>query len=126
MIEITHQTVAKWLNDYSAAWKSYEPTAIGALFSENVAYRYSPFSEPLAGRDKVVASWLEHRDPPNSYIGEYQPIAVEGNTAVANGHSLYFEADGQTIKREFNNIFVIHFDEDGLCADFCEWYMEKK
>jgi len=31
-----------WLDDYVAAWRSYDPEAIGALFSEDAEYRYHP------------------------------------------------------------------------------------
>ncbi len=123
---IDHQSVTKWLQDYVAAWKSYDPQAIGALFSQDAAYRYSPFDEPVRGRDGIVASWLENRDAPNTYSAEYRPIAVDGNTAVANGRSLYYEADGSTLKRQFDNIFVLRFDAEGRCADFCEWFAQPR
>jgi YD repeat-containing protein len=122
---IDHTNVRKWLNDYVNAWKTYDPAAIGALFTEDATYRYNPFDEPVRGREAIVASWLENRDPPNTYSAEYQPIAVNGNTAVSNGHSLYYDADGKLV-RQFDNIFVLRFAEDGRCADFCEWYMKPR
>lgn len=121
-----YQSVAKWLKDYVAAWESYDPEAIRALFSAGATYRYSPYDNPLQGREAIVSSWLENRDEPNTYSADYKPIAIDGNTAVSNGRSRYYAADGKTLIREFDNIFVIRFDEDGRCADFCEWYMEKR
>jgi ketosteroid isomerase-like protein len=118
-------SVRKWLSDYVSAWKSYDPAAIGALFSEDATYRYSPFDEPMRGREAIVASWLENRDAPDTYSAEYQPIAVDGDTAVSHGRSLYYDADGKVI-RQFDNIFVMRFAEDGRCADFCEWYMQPR
>ena len=47
-----------WLDTYVAAWLSYDPDDIGALFSEDVAYRYHPYENPIVGREAVVASWL--------------------------------------------------------------------
>ncbi len=123
---IDHQRVTKWLQDYVAAWKSYDPQAIGALFSPDAAYRYNPYDEPVRGRDAIVANWLENRDAPNTYSAEYRPVAVDGNTAVANGRSLYYEADGATLKRQFDNIFVLRFDDEGRCMDFCEWFMQPR
>lgn len=123
---IDRQHVQKWLDDYVVAWKSYDPAAIGALFSEDAGYRYNPYDEPVRGRDAIVANWLEDRDAPNTYSAQYQPVAVEGNTAVAQGRSLYFEADGKTVLREFDNIFVLGFDDEGRCEDFCEWYMQPR
>ena len=52
--------VTNWLAlSTSSAWKSYDPDAISDLFSQDVRYYSSPFSEPVIGRDAVVASWLK-------------------------------------------------------------------
>jgi len=123
---IDHRSVTRWLQDYVSAWKSYDPQAIRALFSENATYRYSPYDEPVRGREAITANWLENRDAPNTYAAEYKPIAVDGDTAVANGRTRYFEADGKTLKRQFDNIFVLRFDDEGRCTEFCEWFMQPR
>lgn len=122
---INTAAVAAWLNAYSEAWRTYDPKAIAALFGEDAAYYYGPFDEPVRGRDAIVESWLANRDAPGSYEGRYVPLAVEGDLAVANGHSRYFEADGTTLKTEFDNIFVLRFDGQGRCSEFREWFMER-
>ena len=63
--------VTVWLDAYVHAWKTYHQKAIGDLFSEDASYSYSPFSELLHGRDAIVTSWLEQRDPPGTYDGHY-------------------------------------------------------
>src|SRR5689334_18123888 len=95
------QSVQKWLNDYVSAWKSYDAAAIGALFSQDAKYRYNPYDEPVTGREAIVAAWLENRDTPNTYAGDYKPLAVNGNTAVTNGHTYYYQADGKTLERQY-------------------------
>ena len=79
------------------------------------------------GREAIVASWSEppRRDPPGTYAGHYEPLVGDGRLAVAHGRSQYFEPDGKTLKTEFDNIFVMRFDEHGRCAEFREWYMEQ-
>lgn len=123
---IDHQHVTQWLEAYVAAWKSYDPQAIAALFSADAVYRYNPYDEGVHGRDAIVASWLEGRDAPNTYAADYRPLALDGSTAVAHGRSYYYEADGKTLKRQFDNIFVLRFDDQGRCADFCEWFMQPR
>ena len=123
---IDRKTVTQWLQDYVNAWKSYEPDAIRALFSEEAAYHYNPYDEPLRGREAIVASWLENRDEPGSFAAEYRLIALDGDTAVSNGRTFYYQMDGKTLKMQFDNIFVMHFDPSGRCSDFCEWYMEPR
>src|SRR5438034_4309715 len=92
---MTPDEVQRWLDAYLDAWKTYDRPAIEALFSEDVAYRYHPYDDPITGRDAVVASWLgdgQHagastRDEPGTYAGSYRPVAVDGDMAVAVGRS---------------------------------------
>lgn len=122
-----------WLERYVAAWKSYEPNAIGALFSEDVAYRYHPYDEPVRGRAAVVASWLGEsatgasstRDTPGTYEATYAPVAVDGDVVVATGTSTYREAADGPVVHVYENCFVMHFDGNGLCRDFTEYYIER-
>jgi hypothetical protein len=109
-----------------SAWISYDRAAIEVLFSDEATYRYSPYDEPVKGRDNIVADWLAEADSPNTFSAEYHAIAVDGNTAVANGRTVYYEADGKTVENEFDNIFVLRFDDEGRCADFCEWFMKRR
>lgn len=121
---ITHESVQAWLDDYVAAWKSLDPDQIRALFTDDVQYTYTPFDEPLMGREEVVRAWLEDfDDPPGSYDASYHPVAIEGHVAVTNGRTQYFAADGRTVEAVFDNIFVLTFDEVGRCAIFREWYV---
>jgi hypothetical protein len=112
---------------YIDAWKSYEPEAIGRLFAESATYSFHPFDEePVRGREAIVANWLENPDAPGTYDAEYKTIAVDGDVAVANGRSTYYEADGKTLRRVFDNIFVMRFDDQGQCLEFREWYMQQR
>ncbi len=122
---ISNESVAIWLSNYVEAWKSYDPEAIAALFSEEAHYYYSAYREPLEGRGTIVASWLENRDKAGTYTGDYRVIATNGNLVVANGRSTYFEDDGKTPAREYDNIFVLEFDDLGKCSLFKEWYAKK-
>jgi ketosteroid isomerase-like protein len=123
---IDHNAVNNWLTNYLGAWQSYDPEAIGALFSADAKYRYNPFDEPVRGRDDIVADWLAHRDAPDSFAATYWPVAVDGDVAVANGRTTYFEPDGTTVKQTYDNIFVLKFDQDGRCRDFCEWFAQPR
>ncbi len=117
--------VTAWLDAYVRAWKTYDQQAIGDLFSEDATYAYTPYSEPIRGRAAIVASWLEEPGAPGTYDGHYEPIVIEGNRAVSNGRSRYFEQDGSTLKAEWDNIFVLRFDDEGRCTEYKEWYMER-
>lgn len=122
---INKASVTAWLQAYIQAWKSYDEKAIGELFSENVIYSYHPYRESVRGRDAIVDLWIKDSDPQGTYDGYYEPLLIEGDRAVTHGRSSYFEEDGKTLKTEFDNIFVLQFDEQGRCAEYSEWYMER-
>lgn len=116
---------ARWLERYVEAWKTYDRGPIEELFTEDVEYRYHPYDEePVRGRDAVVNSWFENRDEPNSYEAHYEPIAVDGNRVVATGTSTYLEPDG-SVKRVYDNCFLMRFADSGRCSQFTEFYMER-
>ena len=120
--------VARWVADYLAAWTSYDAVAIGRLFSEDAMYRYHPWDEPtqshVRGRDAIVASWLEEKDPPGSWTAEYRPWLVHDDQAVAVGVSRYLAADG-SVESEYYNVFFLTFDDEGRCREFAEVYMKR-
>jgi ketosteroid isomerase-like protein len=113
-----------WLDRYVRAWESNDAEEIDALFTEDATYSYGPFREDVKGRDAIVASWFEDPDAPGSWSAEYHPIVVEGDTAIANGRSRYFEPDGSP-RAEYDNIFLIRLADDGRCAEFREWFVER-
>jgi ketosteroid isomerase-like protein len=121
------ESVQAWLDKYIEAWRTYDPGQIGDLFSEDALYLYSPWDEPnpVRGRDEIVADWRKEMNAVGSWEARYVPVAVEGNVGVAQGRTRYFGSDG-TVEREFDNIFVLHFDDAGRCARFTEWYMQPR
>jgi len=131
---VDHSGVQGWLDRYVDAWLTYDPEAIGDLFSEDVEYRYHPYDEPVVGREAVVASWLgetsedgaSSRDAPGTYEASYAPVAVDGDVAVATGTSSYRDEPGGPFTKVFHNCYVMRFDADGRCREFTEWYMQRR
>lgn len=124
--------VQQWLDDYVAAWVSYDPVAIAALFSDDIIYRYYPHGDPVTGRAAVVASWLGNgdgdassRDAPGTFEARYHPVAVDGDVVVARGVSKYRDAPGGAIVRVYDNCFVMRFDGADQCREFTEFYTKR-
>jgi hypothetical protein len=123
----------QWLDRYVAAWRSYDPVEIGALFADDVAYRYHPWGEPVVGRDAVVASWLAEdgagdastRDEPDTYDASYAPVAIDGDVVVARGSSTYLQRPGGPVSRVYDNCFLMRFDDEGRCREFTEFYARR-
>jgi len=119
------ESVQRWLDAYVEAWKTYDEEEIAALFAEDATYRYHPWDEPVRGRTAIVASWLEEPDASGTWDARYEPWAVDGERAVAVGVSRYFAADGVTVDREYHNVFLCSFDEDGRCWEFTELFARR-
>lgn len=121
----------EWLDRYVAAWLSYDPAEIGALFSDDVAYRYHPYDEPIIGREAVVTSWVQDdtngdastRDEPGTYEASYAPVAVDGDVVVARGSTTYRQSPGGPVHQVYDNCFVMRFDAEGRCREFTEFYV---
>jgi hypothetical protein len=75
-----HAGFQDWLNRYIDAWRSTDPGAIGALFSEDATYSYGPWRDPVVGREAIVRDWTADPDEPGSWEAEYRPLAVDGDT----------------------------------------------
>ncbi len=106
-----------WIDGYLHAWQSNDPESIAALFTEDAAYAYSPWEDPLTGREAIVADWLREPDQPDSWQADYRPMLIQGNRALVTGLTRY--TDGKT----YSNLFVVDFDDEGRCRAFTEWYM---
>jgi hypothetical protein len=129
---MTHRDIQAWLDRYVAAWESYDPAAIGALFSEDAIYRYHPADEPLVGREAIVDSWVtpsgqaSRRDEPGTYAAHYEPYAMEGMRAVAVGWSRYWtDASRITEQATYDNCFLLEFDAAGRCRSFTEYFRQR-
>jgi ketosteroid isomerase-like protein len=118
------QDVARWLDAYVAAWRSNEAAQIEALFTPETTYRFQPYEPPVTGAGAIAAAWLEAPDDPDSWEAAYEPVAVDGDTAVAVGSSHYRETDDAPA-RTYHNCFVMRFDDQGRCRDFVEWFVRQ-
>ena len=127
-MNIDSQSVQRWLDAYSHAWITYDPGAIDALFSADAEYRYRPWDvgdDVLHGRAAIIANWLENRDTAGTYRGEYHPLLLQDDEAIATGVSYYYTDETQaTLKQAFHNLWVLRFDDAGQCSSFTEWYMK--
>ena len=117
----------EWLNRYIAAWRANEREAIAALFTDDVVYRFAPYSEThiRRGIDALVAEWLSDPDAPDSWDAHYEPFAVDGDRAVASGWSDYVATPTEAARR-YHNVFLMRFAPDGRCAEFTEVYMREE
>ena len=120
---MTHDDVQHWLERYVAAWTTYDPDAIGELFSEDASYRYHPWDEPVVGRAAIVADWLDAKDEPGTFAAHYDVWALDGERATAMGESRYTNPDG-SYRALYYNLWALRFDGHGKCVEYVEYFME--
>jgi hypothetical protein len=116
----------RWLDRYVDAWRLNDPAAAGDLFSSDARYAYDPFGEAVVGRPAIVASWLADPDEPGSWEADYEVLAVDRDTYVAHGRTRYLTDDRSAVDREFANVFICRFDDEGRCREFTELYMRRR
>ena len=81
---------------------------------------------PSSDGRRVVAAWVANPDEPGSWEADYEVLAIDGETYVAHGRTRYLTDDRSGVDREFANIFVCRFDDEGRCREFTEWYMRRR
>lgn len=97
------------------AWRGDDVDAVELLFTPNVRYKTSPYSEPKRGHDEVKAFWLD--DQGETFTVTYDPIAVEDDRAVVALEVRY----GDPVRQEYRDLWVLRFADDGRVAEFEEW-----
>jgi uncharacterized protein (TIGR02246 family) len=116
-----------WLDRYEQAWRTNDPDQIRALFTDDATYRWHPWEEPADGADgvdEIVEAWLEQLDDPDDWTLECEPVAVDGDVAVARCITRY-RATARGPARVFHNLWVLTLEEDGRCSDYLEYYMKE-
>jgi uncharacterized protein (TIGR02246 family) len=114
--------VRAWVDRYREAWESNDPDTIGGLFADGARYHTEPYAEPIAGRDAIVADWLERKDEPGQTSFRSEVLAIAGDVAFVRGWTTYFDPP----QRDYSNLWVIRFDGDGRCEEFTEWWMKHR
>ena len=124
---VDEAAVRQWLERYVGAWRTSDADAIGALFSEDATYRYTRGTRAkksfMGAPRSSPAGWRP--DPVESWAADYRAWAVDGERAVAVGTTRYLAAEGTTVEREYDNVFLLRFDSDGRCSEFTELYMRR-
>jgi SnoaL-like domain len=115
---VTRRYVADWLAGYERAWRAPGTALVRQLFAQDARYSPGPYDEPSVGIDPIAVLWEAEREGPDEvFTMESDIVAVDGDTAVVRVEVRY----GDPVVREYRDLWVIRFAEDGTCADFEEW-----
>lgn len=115
---VTRSEVANWVGRYERSWRSAGTGHLAELFSPDVTYRPSPWSEALVDLDELGAFWERERDGPDEpFEMVSEVVAVDGDRAVVRV-AVEYELDDT---RHWRDLWVLEFDPDGRCTSFEEW-----
>lgn len=118
---MTHETFAGWLTAYGQASVDNDPQASASLFSANASYYESPFDEPLVGRQAIFDYWAAGAQNLTDKTATYEIAALQGSLGVARWRAQFtVKATGQ--RKALDCLFLVEFDEQGLCCLFREWW----
>ena len=115
-MEIVH--VREWIAGYERAWRSAGTESLAVLFTDDATYRPGPYSETSTGVAAIGELWeAERAGPDERFAMTSEVVAVDGDVAVARIEVRYEDP----APREYRDLWIIKFAEDGRCRSFEEW-----
>jgi len=115
---VSRPDVVDWLAGYERAWRTAGTALLSGLFTEDATYRMSPYEDPVAGLPAIGELWeAERQGPDEVFTIATDIVAVDGDTAVIRVEVSY----GEPVTREYRDLWVIRFAQDGRCSSFEEW-----
>jgi SnoaL-like domain len=114
----TREQVEDWLARYERAWRTAGTESLAGLFTDDASYRLSPYEDLRVGLARIGEVWeAERQGPDEVFTMASEIVAVESDTAVVRVEVSY----GEPVNREYRDLWVIRFAEDGRAVAFEEW-----
>lgn len=113
--------LATWLERYGQAWQQRDPQAAAQLFAADAEYFETPYAEPFRGAEGVREYWARVTADQRDVNFNCQPLGVVDGAGVATWSASFTAASSGTLI-EMNGVFLLEFDETGLCRRLREWW----
>lgn len=121
MNTLTHGHFQRWMETYGKASAENDPRTSANLFAQNAHYYESPFDEPMIGRHSIYEYWNRGAQALRGKISCHEILAVIGNTGIARWQSRFTVIESGK-RLVLDCLFVVEFNEEGLCQTFREWW----
>ena len=108
-----------WVDKYGGAWQAKDVDAFGDLFSNTARYYWTPFEKPKCGVEEIAGAFRDAVATQENIHFEYNLIACQDDTGLAHW-VCRFNRPGRVV--EIDGILRGHFNKDGLCEEFREWW----
>ena len=121
MHRLTREHFRRWLTLYGKASKENDPQASADLFALDAQYYESPFDEPMIGREAIFDYWNNGAQNLHDKESTFEILSVQDNRGIAHWGSK-FTAIESGKRLVLDCLFVVEFDDEGLCQIFREWW----
>ena len=111
----------RWLGAYGEVWENRDAEGVAQLFQDDALYFETPYAEPFRGREGIKGYWSNVTADQRDITFESEPVGVIGNTGIAKW-SAKFTLASNDAKVELNGVFLLDFNEQGLCTTLREWW----
>lgn len=110
-----------WMETYGQASKENDPQASADLFAQDAHYSECPFDEPIIGRESIYRYWSKGKHNLKDKESWYEVLAIRDNVGIARWRSQFTVIESGK-RFALDCIFLVEFNEDGLCQTFREWW----
>ena len=119
MLTLEHFTT--WMTAYGRASAENDPQASANLFAENARYHENPFDEPITGRTAIYEYWDKGARNLKDKESTFEILSVQENRGIAHWQSKFTITESGK-RLALDCLFVVEFDDEGLCQSFREWW----
>lgn len=121
MPALTHEHFRQWMETYGRASAENDPRASANLFAENAAYYETPFAEPMIGREAIYEYWNKGAQTLKEKASTFEIFSVQAQRGIARWQSQFTIIESGE-RLALDCLFVVEFNDDGLCQTFREWW----
>jgi len=118
---LTHAHFNQWMEAYGRASAENDPFTSANLFAENARYYETPFAEPMIGRKAIFEYWNDGARNLKDKESTFEILSVNGNRGIARWQSKFTVIESGK-RLALDCVFIVEFDDDGLCRTFREWW----
>lgn len=118
---LTSAKVETWLKGYEEAWETLDPDKAAQLFTTNATYKDNPYETPHQGQEAIRQYWATVTADQKDVDFTYAVLSVTDNTGIAYWHS-EFSSKSSGAGIVLDGIFVLEFNNNGLCESLKEWW----
>lgn len=109
------------METYGRASAENDPRASANLFAEHAAYYETPFAEPMIGREVIFDYWNKGAQNLKDKKSTFEILSVKDHLGIARWQSKFTVIESGK-RLALDCLFVVEFNDEGLCQTFREWW----